>query len=85
MANRCPEYVSHFYPKYKYDYRATYYPQNSVIVGYEVTESIEIKVRDIDSAVKLIEGLGAVGVVNLYGPNFSIDDVVQKVKERLTR
>lgn len=65
---------SSFYPKYKYDYRAVYYPQNSVIVGYEVSETIEVKVRDIDSAGVVIEALGSAGVSNLNGPNFAIDD-----------
>lgn len=64
---------SSFNPKYKYEYKGAYYPQNSVIVGYEVFESIEVKVRDIDNVGVLIEGLGSVGVSNLNGPNFAID------------
>ncbi|MDQ3244833.1 MAG: SIMPL domain-containing protein [bacterium] len=65
---------SSFYPKYKYDYKGAYYPQNSTISGYEVTENIEVKIRDIDTTGALIEGLGAIGVNNLHGPNFAIDE-----------
>lgn len=65
---------SSFNPKYKYEYKGAYYPQNSVIVGYEVYETIEVKVRDIDNVGKLIEGLGSAGVSNLNGPNFAIDE-----------
>ena len=63
-----------FNPKYKYEYRPGSYSQNAIIVGYEVYETIEVKVRDIDNAGKLIEGLGSIGVTNLNGPNFAIDE-----------
>jgi uncharacterized protein YggE len=46
----------------------------SVIVGYEATESITVKVRNTDDAGKIMQDLGAVGVSNLNGPSFSIDD-----------
>lgn len=74
-----------FYPKYEYKYDSasltpcTQYgcpPRTgkSVITGYEATESITVKVRDLDSVGKVMQDLGAVGVSNLNGPNFSIDD-----------
>jgi len=49
----------------------------SVIIGYEATESMTVKVRDTDRAGKIMQDLGTIGVSNLNGPNFSIDDVDQ--------
>ncbi len=46
----------------------------SVIIGYEATESITVKVRVVDTAGKIIQDLGTVGVSSLSGPSFSIDD-----------
>lgn len=45
-----------------------------VIIGYEASESVTVKVRKTDDAGKIIEGLGVVGVTNLNGPDFTIDD-----------
>ncbi len=76
---------SSFYPKYEYQVTssskyapeiAIYPPQNgkNVIVGYTATESIQVKVRDTDNAGKIITDLGALGVTDLSGPNFEIDN-----------
>ncbi len=74
-----------FSPKYEYKYDSvrtmmpcTPYncppqPGKSVIVGYTASESITVKIRNTDDAGKIIEGLGALGVTNLSGPNFAID------------
>lgn len=45
-----------------------------VITGYEAYESITIKLRAPDDSGKVMQGLGALGVTDLSGPNFSIDD-----------
>jgi uncharacterized protein len=56
---------------------------NPKIVGYEVTESISVKVKDIDSAGKIVTGLGAIGISNVYGPTLTIEnDDVLKAKAR---
>lgn len=75
---------SSFYPKYEWQSETgTRLPCNqwggcnygkSVIVGYEATESITVKVRNPDDAGKIMQDLGTVGVSNLNGPSFSIDD-----------
>lgn len=44
------------------------------VVGYEVTQSVEVKVRTIDDTSKLIGGVGELGATNLDGPSFTIDD-----------
>jgi uncharacterized protein YggE len=65
-----------FNPKYEYkNVICNQYscPSNSVIVGYEAYESISLKIRDVDTVGKIIEDLGAVGVTELTGPNFTVD------------
>ena len=74
------------YPKY--DYVRTLCPQGGgasglsyecggskqVLTGYEATESITVKVLNIDDAGAIMQGLGETGVSDLSGPNFTIDD-----------
>jgi uncharacterized protein YggE len=45
-----------------------------VIIGYEAYESITVKLRNPDDAGKVMQGLGTVGVSELSGPNFAIDN-----------
>ncbi len=47
---------------------------NNVVVGYTASESILVKVRNVDSVAGIMQGLGTVGVTDLSGPNFSVDD-----------
>lgn len=70
----------------KYDYVRSICPQSTgmmtvydcggkqVLVGYEATESITVKVRNVDDVSKIMQELGSTGVSNLSGPNFAIDD-----------
>ena len=44
------------------------------IVGYTATQSITIKVRAVDTANEVRTGLANVGITNISGPTFSIDD-----------
>lgn len=48
--------------------------QESKIIGYTVNQSIEVKIRKVDDASKIIDGLNKIGVSNMYGPSMSIDD-----------
>ncbi len=45
-----------------------------VVTGYEAYESISVKVRNVDDVGKIMQDLGTLGVTDLSGPNFSIDD-----------
>ncbi len=45
-----------------------------VLVGYDVNQTISVKVRDTDKAGELIAGVTAKGITDIYGPNFTIDD-----------
>lgn len=75
------------YPKYEWQrggatalpaggYAGAYYPPDGkqVIVGYEVSQTVQVKVRDTESAGKLISGVGSMGASNISGLAFTIDD-----------
>jgi uncharacterized protein len=74
-----------FYPKYENRYVTSdgvdavcsmgYCNNNrQVLVGYEASESITVKIRNTDDVGKIMQELGTVGVSDLNGPNFAIDD-----------
>jgi hypothetical protein len=72
-----------FNPKYeyRYDYKTMYPcygyncpPAKNIIVGYEAYENLNIKIRNTDITGEIIQGLGSIGVEELNGPNFTIDD-----------
>lgn len=47
---------------------------NSVIVGYTVTNTFSVKVRDLDNVSKIAELLTNAKIFTLDGPQFAIDD-----------
>ena len=44
------------------------------IIGYSVSQTVQVKVRDTDDAGAVLSALGDAGVSNVYGPSFAIDD-----------
>ncbi len=46
----------------------------NVITGYTASESLTVKVRNVDTVGKVMQDLGSLGVSDLSGPNFTIDD-----------
>lgn len=52
-------------------------PTKQVITGYEVSETIQVKVRKIDSAGEVIGALGGVNITEISGPEFTVDDMDQ--------
>lgn len=48
--------------------------RNPNIIGYEVSQTIEVKVRDTAKAGDVLQALGNLGVQNISGPNFTVDD-----------
>ena len=46
----------------------------SKIIGYTVSESVTATIRKVDDASKIIDGVNKIGVTNMSGPNFSIDN-----------
>jgi uncharacterized protein YggE len=49
-------------------------PANPKIVGYTVSQSIKVKVRNIDNAGKFVTELTKFGINNISGISFTIDD-----------
>lgn len=44
------------------------------IIGYEVSQTLEVKVRDTAKAGSVLETLGSLGVQNISGPNFGFEE-----------
>lgn len=44
------------------------------IIGYEASQAIQVKVRDTAKAGQVLEGIGSLGVQNINGPQFTVDD-----------
>jgi hypothetical protein len=65
-------------PKYSYEQPVCItYPcptKDPKIVGYTATQSITVKVRAVDSASEIRTGLATIGVTDISGPTFSIDN-----------
>ncbi len=65
-------------PKYSYEQVACFtYPcpqRDPKVTGYTATQSITIKVREVDNANEVRTGLANLGIINISGPTFTIDD-----------
>lgn len=68
-------------PKYSYEQQPQIaclsYPcptRDPKITGYTATQSITVKVRVVDNASEIRTGLAGIGVTDISGPTFSIDD-----------
>jgi len=49
--------------------------QNSPrIIGYQVSQTVTVKIRNTDRAGEALQALGTTGVQNISGPNFEVDD-----------
>lgn len=68
------------YPKYRYEERIcpvgnSYCPPGERVAdGFEVTQTVSVKVRQTDTSGKIIAGVGERGATNISGLNFMIDD-----------
>lgn len=51
------------------------------LTGYEVSQTIVVKVRDIEKAGDLVTKVGAIGVSNISGLEFKVDDREKYVAE----
>jgi uncharacterized protein YggE len=50
------------------------------LIGYEVSETITVKVRSLDSVEKILAAAGEAGISEISGPNFEVDEV-EKVRD----
>ena len=69
------------YPRYDYEKMSVYGGGKQILAGYVVSEQVEVKVRKISDAGKLIGSLGELGATNLSGLSFSVDDQDEVVKQ----
>lgn len=49
-------------------------PEKQVLTGYEVSQTISVKIRKTEDAGKILGGLGALSVQNVSGLEFTVDD-----------
>lgn len=56
-------------------------PSKSVLTGYNVSESIQIKIRDLSTAGTILSGIGEFGVTNVSGLSFTEDKYTDLVKQ----
>jgi len=67
------------YPKYDYGtpcYYGSMVPcrqDTPKIVGYEVSEYVSVKIHDLSKVGEILKGIGAVGISEITGPNFSVE------------
>ncbi|TSC68197.1 MAG: hypothetical protein G01um101472_105 [Parcubacteria group bacterium Gr01-1014_72] len=66
------------YPRYDYEREArpNYYPVpdgKRSLAGYTVTQTLEVKVRKLADAGKLLSGIGELGATDVSGLSFSVD------------
>lgn len=67
------------FPKYEYTgsvcNQFSCPPGKSIISGYEVSQSVEVKVRDIEKAGDMLALVGGLNVSSVSGLNFVVDDM----------
>ncbi len=51
-------------------------PDSQEIIGYTISQTISVKVRNLDKAGSVLAGAVERGANTVYGPNFTIDDPV---------
>ena len=58
----------------------TYYDSNPKITGYQVNQSFEVKIRDLDKVSAILDGLVTAGANQVNNLGFQVDDL-EKVKD----
>lgn len=58
-------------PRYAYEQKTG----KSRIDGYQITQTVTVKVRVLDTAGKIVGALPSVGVNQISGPDFSVEDM----------
>ncbi len=66
-------------PKYYYPNNSSGYVSSGTIIGYTLTQTISVKIRDMAKAGELVSGVVSLGVNQTTGISFTVDD--DKLKE----
>jgi uncharacterized protein YggE len=63
------------YPRYDYvKSELAYYGGKQVLSAYVVSQTVEVKIRDITKAGDILSGVGEFGVTDVSGLTFTVDD-----------
>ncbi|MDP1624778.1 MAG: SIMPL domain-containing protein [bacterium] len=68
------------YPRYEWRNATMYVSGTQYLAAYVVSQSVEVKVRDLEKAGTLLSGIGEYGATNVSGLNFTVD-----AQDELTR
>ena len=63
------------------DYKYIEETQESVITGYTLTQTVRVKIRDLPKAAEIIGGLPPLGVNQIGGISFTVDEPEKFLKE----
>ncbi len=70
--------TSNYYTQPKYDYgicATNYCPMRATkIVAYEANQTVDVKIRNLDTVGDIVTGLGTAGITDISGPNFTIEN-----------
>ena len=73
------------YPRYDYITAQAYpYGGKQTLAGYDVTQSISLKIRDLSKAGTIVSDLGTLGITDMSGLNFTndkYDDLVLQARD----
>jgi len=63
------------YPRYDYTQTSQIYPYGGkqVLAAYVVSQTVEVKIRDISKAGEILSGVGTLKVTDVSGLNFTVD------------
>ncbi len=50
-------------------------PAKTIVIGYEVTQSVTVKVRKVNQVGEVLGVLGKVNITEISGPEFTVDDM----------
>jgi len=82
------------YPKYDYQRAVACIDNNfngycpsgkQILIGYTVSQTISVKIRELDKAGDIMVALGDKGATNISGLNFTVDTDLRKTTEALAR
>ncbi|MBX4209192.1 SIMPL domain-containing protein [Candidatus Parcubacteria bacterium] len=73
------------YPRFEYTGTSSYGGGKQILAAYVVSQTIEVKVRKLDDAGKILSGIGEYGATGISGLNFTNDkqdDLVRQARDK---
>lgn len=66
--------VFNIYPRYEWPDNGDYFPGERVLVGYEVTQSIEVKIRNLEKAGEILQKAADAGANETVNLQFTVEN-----------